>query len=263
MADPGVYWGFVRLRFLDLIANRTRFLIGIGSYFLYVSVYAAIYRAVYAQHSQIGGLNAQEALTYVAVAWVLRSMYTNTLDRELTDAIRHGDMALSLLRPVDDPSARLAGAAGEALVRVSIFSLPAAVLIALVYPVSAPAGVEAAAAFLASAMLAFAAYAQLNMLVGIAAVFTEHTIGVQRAKNAMVDLLGGVLVPLTFFPDWAQVVLAWLPFQAITYTPVAIYLGRLDFATGLAIQLAWVAILFVMVRLAWQRALDQLTVHGG
>ena len=263
MTDPAVYWGFTRLRFLDLIANRTRFLIGIGSYFIYVSVYAAIYRAIYTGQTRVGGLDAAEALTYVAVAWVLRSLYTNTLDREVTDVIRRGDIALSLLRPVDDPWSRLAGAAGEALVRASIFSAPAAVLIALVYPIAPPQELLAGLGFLLSAVLAFAVYAQLNLLVGMAAVFTEHTVGLQRAKNAMVDLLGGVLIPLTFFPDWAQQVLAWLPFQAITYTPVAMYLGRMPVGTGLAVQLTWVLILFVLVRLVWQRALDRLTVHGG
>lgn len=263
MPDLGVYWGFTRLRFLDLIANRTRFLIGIGSYFIYVSVYAAVYRAIYKGQAQVGGLSASQAITYVAVAWVLRSLYTNALDREVTTSVRQGDLAVSLLRPVDEPWSRLAGAAGEALVRASIFSLPAAVVIALVYPVAPPTGPVAALGFGLGAVLAFAVYAQLNLLVGISAVFTEHTVGVQRAKNAMVDLLGGVLIPLSFFPEWAQGVLAWLPFQAITYTPVAMYLGRLDVGVGLAVQLAWVVVLFGLVRLTWRRALDRLTVHGG
>lgn len=263
MTGLGLYWGFTRLRFLDLIANRTRFMIGIGSYFIYVSVYAAIYRAIYDGQAQVGGLSASQAITYVAVAWVLRSVYTNALDRELTTSVRQGDVALTLLRPVDEPWSRLAGAAGEALVRASIFSLPAAAVIALVYPVAPPTSPAAALGFALGTVLAFAVYAQLNLLVGISAVFTEHTLGVQRAKNAMVDLLGGVLIPLTFFPEWAQGILAWLPFQAITYTPVAMYLGRMDVASGLATQLAWAVALFVLVRVTWRRALDQLTVHGG
>ncbi|MGI8748667.1 MAG: ABC-2 family transporter protein, partial [Deinococcus sp.] len=100
-------------------------------------------------------------------------------------------------------------------------------------------------------------------LVGLSAAFTEHTVGVQRAKNAMVDLLGGVLIPLTFFPHWAQTLLAWLPFQAITYTPVAMYLGKVSVLRGLTLQLGWAALLFLLVRLVWKKALDELTVQGG
>ncbi|WP_034388622.1 ABC-2 family transporter protein [Deinococcus sp. YIM 77859] len=263
MTDRGVYWGFARLRFADLIATRTRFFIGIGSYFIYVSVYAARARAIYQGKDQVGGLTPLEGLTYVAVAWVLRSLYTNPLDREVTEEVRRGDIALSLLRPVDYPWSRLASAAGEALVRAVIFTLPAAVLIALVYPLRPPAGPLAAAGFLAGTVLAFVVYSQLNLLVGLCAVFTEHTVGLQRAKNAMVDLLGGVLIPLTFFPEWAQAVLAWLPFQAVTYTPVAMYLGEMNVTRGLLVQTVWAALLFVLVRVLWRRALGQLTVQGG
>ncbi|GAA5512341.1 hypothetical protein Dcar01_01055 [Deinococcus carri] len=263
MPEWGVYWGFARLRFFDLIANRTRFLIGVLSYFIYVSVYAAVYRAIYAGQASVGGLNIREALTYVAVAWVLRSLYTNTLDREVTEDVRRGDIALSLLRPVDYPWSRVASAAGEALVRAFLFTLPAAVVIASVYRVQPPQGLVPTLGFLLGTPLAFLVYAQLNLLVGLTAVFTEHTIGIQRAKNAMVDLLGGVLIPLTFFPGWAQVILAWLPFQAITYTPVAMYLGELNILRGLLVQLAWVLVLFVVLRRLWRRALDRLTVQGG
>lgn len=84
---PGLYWSFARVRFADLMANRTRFAIGILSYFIYISVYYSIYRAVYQGGEAIGGLRLQEALSYVAVAWLLRSLYTNSLDRELTEEV--------------------------------------------------------------------------------------------------------------------------------------------------------------------------------
>ena len=124
MTDRGVYWGFVRLRFADLIATRTRFFIGIGSYFIYVSVYYSIYRAVYGTGGTIGGLELPEALSYVVVAWLLRSLYTNSLDRELTEEVRQGDIALSLLRPVDYTFAKLTGVAGEIGFRAIFFTLP-------------------------------------------------------------------------------------------------------------------------------------------
>lgn len=261
------YWGFAWVRFVDLLANRSRFAIGVGSYFIYVSVYYAIYRALYASQpageGAIGRLTLPEALTYVAVAWVLRSFYTNTLDRELTEDVRRGDIALSLLRPVDVIWARLSGAAGEALLRAVAFTVPAAVVIALVYPVRPPASAGAGLAFAAGAVLAFVVYVHLNLLVGLSAVFTEHTLGLQRAKNAMVDLLGGVLLPLSFYPPWAQDVLAWLPFQAVAYTPTVLYLGELAPWRALGVQALWAVALHLAARWAWRRALDRLTVQGG
>lgn len=264
MPDALAYWGFARARLADLLANRARFLAGIASYFIYVTVYAGIFRAIYvAGPAEVGGLDLQEALTYVAVAWVLRSMYTNGIDREITQDVRRGDIALALLRPVDYPASKLAGAAGEALTRALIFTLPAALPIALVYPVQPPASLASALGFLLGAVLAFAIYSLINLLVGISAVFTEHTVGIQRAKNAMLDLLGGVLLPLSFFPGWAQDALWLLPFQAVTYTPVSIYLGTLPAPLGLGVQALWVVILALAARLLWRRAVDHLTIQGG
>lgn len=258
-----LYWGFAQVRFADLMANRTRFLVGILSYFVYVSVYYSIYRVVYGTGGTIGGFSMAEALSYVAVVWLLRSLYTNNLDRELTEEVRQGDIALSLLRPVDYSTAKLAGAAGEVGFRALFFTLPAAFAILLVYPVLLPVSIGAGLGFLGSAALAFAVYAQLNLLVGLTAIFTEHTIGVQRAKNATVDLLGGVLLPLSFYPDWAQRVLAWLPFQAVAYSPASIYLGKAEPLPVLAVQLLWVVLLYGLSRWVWRQAADRLTVQGG
>lgn len=260
---PRLYWGFARVRFADLMANRTRFAVGIVSYFIYVSVYYSIYRAVYSTDARIGDLSLAEALSYVAVVWLLRSLYTNSLDRELTEEVRHGDIALSLLRPVDYCTSKLAGAAGEVGFRAVFFTLPAALLILLVYPVGLPASLSAGAGFLLSAVLAFAVYVQVNLLVGLAAVFTEHTVGLQRAKNATVDLFGGVLIPLSFYPPWAQGVLAWLPFQAVAYSPTSVYLGKAEPLAVLVVQGVWVVLLYLLVRWLWRRAALRLTVQGG
>ncbi len=258
-----LYLGFVRVRFADLMANRTRFLVGIFAYLIYISVYYSIYRAVYGGGEMIGGLRLPEALTYIAVAWLLRSLYTNSLDRELTEEVRQGDIALSLLRPVDLPLAKLMGAAGEVGFRALFFTLPTTLVVLLVYPVLSPASIWAGLGFLVSALLAFAIYALLNLLVGLTAIFTEHTIGVQRAKNALLDLLGGVLLPLSFYPDWAQQLLTWLPFQAVVYAPVSVYLGKLDLPQVMAMQVLWVIALYLISRWVWRRAAFRLTVQGG
>lgn len=264
MPDLAIYYAFARARFSDLLANRARFVMGIFAYFIYVSVYAAIFRAIYAENpGEIGGLEIDHALTYVAVAWILRSMYTNTLDRDITQDVRQGDIALALLRPVDYPASKLATAAGEALTRAIIFTVPAALVVTLVYPVQAPVSMLSAAGFLGGAILAFGIYSCMNLMVGITAVFTEHTVGIQRAKNAMMDLFGGVLLPLSFYPEWAQSLLAFLPFQAVTYTPVSMYLGTTPVLNGLAVQLLWLVILLPLVGLLWRRAASHLAVQGG
>ena len=40
------------------------------------------------------------------------------------------------------------------------------------------------------------------------------------------ELLGGMMLPLSLFPQWAQDVLVWTPFPYLFYVPVMTLLGR-------------------------------------
>jgi ABC-2 type transport system permease protein len=61
-------------------------------------------------------------------------------------------------------------------------------------------------------------------------------------------------------------VLAWLPFEHIAYTPLQIYLGKLDrihALRALATEWFWVVVLLVLAHLWWNRSLRDITIHGG
>ncbi len=101
-------------------------------------------------------------------------------------------------------------------------------------------------------------WASLVMLV----VITALAILAVAGKS----LLSGLLIPMAFFPDRLQKVLAWLPFEHIAYTPLQIYLGKLDHPTTLrmlGIQWFWVVALLVLAHLWWSRASEKITIHGG
>jgi ABC-2 type transport system permease protein len=79
-------------------------------------------------------------------------------------------------------------------------------------------------------------------------------------------LLSGLLIPMAFFPDKARTVLAWLPFEHIAYTPLQIYLGKLDRAAAfraLGIQWFWVIALLLLAHVWWERSVRKITIHGG
>lgn len=68
--------------------------------------------------------------------------------------------------------------------------------------------------------------------------------------------LGGILVPLTFYPPTLQRVVSYLPFAPMVSVPVNFILGHVDAAgawNGLALLLVWLVVLHLLVRLVWQR----------
>jgi ABC-2 type transport system permease protein len=67
-------------------------------------------------------------------------------------------------------------------------------------------------------------------------------------------------------PHWMIGFFKALPFAAISYQPLSIYLGRYSVAQSclvLAGQVAWVGVLFIASRLLWSRLMRSVIIQGG
>jgi ABC-2 type transport system permease protein len=129
-----------------------------------------------------------------------------------------------------------------------------------------PASALHLALFVPAVAGSFLLMGALNFMVGTCAIHLESILALIRAKLWLIELLSGVLLPMTFFPGWAQAILRWLPFEHIAFSPLQIYLGRVGPVEALIlllIQWAWVATLSLLGALWWRRSIRQITIHGG
>jgi len=260
------YFEFARMAFLKILAYRLRYLTGILTYFINVTVYTFIWRAIFSASDTVAGYDLPQMVTYVAVSWIIRSFYFNNIDRDMATEVAEGRIAISLIKPVDTQLMYVAQTSGEACFRAVMFTLPIAAVLFLAYPVRPPASPEAGAAFLCSCVLALLIFASINFIVGTFALRIQSIVGVIRAKYFVVEFLSGLLLPLSFFPERLQRLLLLLPFPHISYTPMQIYLGKLRGASALGalgLQLLWAASLFAAGRLFWRASMKRLSVQGG
>ncbi len=260
------YLAFARASFDNILAYRGRYVVGIFTYLFNVAVYTFIWRAVFKNTPTMNGYSADDIGTYVAVGWILRSFYFNTIDRDIADDLAEGRLAVLLARPVDDQAARIFRAAGESAFRIVFFSAPTAVVVALFFHVRLPAGPAAAAAFLVAAFFSFLVMAGINFAVGLAAIGTRAVLGILRAKYLVVELLSGLLLPLALFPDKLREACSWLPFRHIVDTPVSLYLGKVSGLAAvelLALQGIWAIGTIVIGRLIYAAAAPKISIAGG
>lgn len=249
-----------------MLAYRARYYVGVLTYLFNVAVYYFIWRAVFRGSATVAGLSLPDMITYVAVGWTIRSFYFNEIDSELATQVQEGRLAMNLIRPVDFQTAMIADAAGQSAFRATLFTLPIALVVGLLFPVRPPASVLAAALFLLSAALSFALVAAINFLVGLIAIRTKSILGILRAKYMLLELLSGLLIPTTLFPEPLRGLLFASPFPHINFTPAALYLGK---AAGweagklLALQAGWAAALLAAGQLAWRRSRSRITTQGG
>jgi ABC-2 type transport system permease protein len=260
------YAEFARVGFVNILAFRLRYFTGIITYSLNVTIYYFIWSAVFRSASSFAGYNLSQMITYVSVGWIIRSFYWNTIDQEMAYEVIEGKIAMDLIKPVSVQWMWISRAMGESAFRLGLLTLPTAVVVAFVFPLQRPASSETFLFFLAAVLGSFFLMAAINFMIGTCAIPLKSILALIRAKQWLLELLSGLLLPMTFFPQTIQRILVWLPFEHIAYTPLQIYLGKLDRVhalRALATEWLWVFALMILAHLWWSRTLRTITIQGG
>jgi ABC-2 type transport system permease protein len=257
---------FARIGFLNMLAFRARYYVGVLTYLFNVAVYYFIWRAVFRTGATLPGMTLEDMVTYVAVGWAIRSFYFNEIDRDLGAQVQEGKLAMNLIRPANFQVVMIADAAGQSAFRAVLFTVPISIVLTLVFSLRPPASAGAAVLFLFSAAVSFFLVAALNFLVGLIAIRSKSILGILRAKHLVVELLSGLLIPTTLFPEPLRSILLASPFPHINFTPAALYLGKAtgaDAAKLLALQVGWTLALLALGQWGWRRSQERITIQGG
>jgi len=261
-----MYLEMIRVRFLMMLAYRTNYYSGILIYSINIGAYYFLWSAIYGSNEEIQGLSVLQMTTYVAVAWMARAFYFNNIDREIAAEIKDGKVAIEMIRPYNYLGMKTMQAHGEGIFRLLFFSVPGMIIVALIFPISFSASFMTWVFFLISLVFSFIVNTQINLLTGIMSFFLFNNSGLIRAKRVVIDLFSGLLLPISFFPLWAQSVMSYLPFQAISYIPSMIFtegfVGQ-EIYHAVLIQALWALVLLIPIRLLWTLAKKQLIVQGG
>ncbi|MGB6429357.1 MAG: ABC-2 family transporter protein [Candidatus Acidiferrales bacterium] len=267
------YGEFARIGFANILAFRLRYYAGILTYLFNVTIYYFIWRAVYGPAvstghagATIAGYSLPQMLTYVAVGWIIRSFYWNTIDQEMAYEVIEGKIAMDFIKPVSIQWMWISRAAGESAFRLLLLTAPTAVIVALIFPLRAPASAAQFGLFVIAVVASFLLMAAINFMIGTCAIPLKSILSLIRAKFWLIELLSGLLVPIALFPHAAQTVFAYLPFEHIASTPLQIYLGKLSGAAAwraIGLAWAWVVLLLALGHVWWLRASRKITIHGG
>lgn len=260
------YIEMIRIRFLMMLAYRTNYYSGILIYSINIAAYYFLWTAIYSGKEDIEGLSVLQMTTYIAVAWMARAFYFNNIDREIAMEIKEGKVAIEMIRPYNYLGMKTMQALGEGIFRLLFFTVPGMVIVALLFPVSFSASATTWLLFFVSLLFSFIVNTQINLLTGILTFFLFNNSGLIRAKRVVIDLFSGLLLPISFYPLWAQSVMMYLPFQAISYIPSMIFTEGFsgnEIYIALMLQAFWALVLLIPLQLLWMLAKKQLIVQGG
>lgn len=260
------YIEMIRIRFLMMLAYRTNYYSGILIYTINIGAYYFLWGAIYGEKGSIQGLSVAQMTTYVAVGWMARAFYFNNIDREIAEEIREGRVAIEMIRPYSYLGMKVMQGLGEGIFRFAFFSIPGMILVSFLFSLTITSHMQTWFSFLLSILFSFIINTQINLITGMMTFFLFNNDGLMYAKRVAIDLFSGLLLPISFYPLWAQSIMNFFPFQAISYIPSMIFSEGL---TGQAVwnaimfQIIWSVILILPIVFMWKLAKKRLIVQGG
>lgn len=252
------------------MAYRANFYVYILGDLFQTVVLLYIWFAIFSSSSSnvIQGFTFDEMIVYVVMSTLTGMLITNDVHWEISNDVRTGTIAMNLIKPVSYQIRQYFSSIGYFIVNLTFLFIPLwggyvvyDFVVNGAFPVFSTLLVYVLSVFLSSLILFY-----INYLFGLAAFFVEYIFGFIFAKEALLRLLSGQLIPLSFFPASLSMVFRFLPFAGLVYTPTMIYLGKYTETEALfniGIQGIWVILLMGITQVIWKRAIKRLTIMGG
>jgi viologen exporter family transport system permease protein len=226
-----------------------------------LGVFSSLWRAV-AEAGLPVAADARSLVWYLAATeWIVLS--APPIHLEIQEAIRRGDVVYQLGRPASYVMAEFAASLGALAVRAPLLGLTAFVC-AFVFTGTIPSS-GALVRVVPFGLVAMALMNALYLWIGVLAFWLQDVSPVYWVWQKLMFVLGGLMLPLAFYPAFIQTLAAFTPFPSLLSGPASFMLqdGTVDSAT-LARNLAiWCVVTTGAVWWTFRRATAALTVNGG
>jgi ABC-2 type transport system permease protein len=257
------YWQTILMTGLRPLEDAGWALLGnYGLRLLRVLLLLSLWRTLLRPEGTTSGMTLSAVLTYTLIAEV----FSRQLDirTPLHDSLWQGDIANRFLRPMSIYGQYTAEMIGDWLLLLVLFSLPLFLMAPLFGVNPLPASVMSALLFLISLTLSVGVGLAIEFIFAALMILLENSIyAVMQIRYAITVLLSGAILPLALLPWGLGDILIWLPFASLASAPLRIYTGTGDPQFLIALQVAWILLLWPLARLLWHFNRERLVSHGG
>lgn len=261
MHDLRALAAFAALGWRGALAQTAGIVARGGLYALVLAIFWQLWQATPLEELDRADLSATRLLWYIAVTeWV--AFGSGLPYREIENDVRDGAIAVALTRPISYAAATFAHWLGEAAYRLAALG---AVGSATAWALTGTVAIAAAAwpAIVVAGVLGTVLILLCQLGLGLAAVWVGSAAPLFWIWQKLLFVLGGMLIPLTLYPEGLRVVARASPFAAMLFVPGSLALdASAALLPLLAEQLAWLVVLAGAVVVVDRAALARLLARG-
>lgn len=260
------YLAYARAALQRQLAYRTANWAGLFTNVFFLFFRAFALQACFEERSDIGGLSAPEVVTYITVTQALIMVCPQWGTLDIPVAVRSGQIAIDLLRPVDLFGMSLARRLGISVYYIGVRMVPLLAVGSIAGLLVLPGSLGVWVPFAVSVALGAWISTCILFAIDVSSFWLETDKGVRFLVIGLAVIPSGLVIPLQWLPEGLQWLCWSTPFVHTLFTPSQIWLGVFDgptLATALAGQLAWAGVLTLFCRALLRSGTRRLVVLGG
>lgn len=226
-------------------------------------IFYSLWRVVYATQSAIAGFTIVQALWYLTFTEAVE-LSKSRIFQPISEEVKDGTVAYSVNRPYSYPLYWITRGMGESLVKlVPILVVGFVVAVLFVgplpgYAAALPAGIVVISLGLLLGIL-------WQIVIGLLAFWFEEVAPFYWILQKLTFVVGGLFIPIDFFPDFIQPFARYSPFAFSAYWPAVTMVGFTSerFVTTLVGQVGYIALLAITAAAVFRVAVRKVAAHGG
>ena len=247
------------LAYAGELANRSLFMV------LILYVFVQLWRATYSALGvpTVAGLSFADTLWYLVMTETIELSRTRFAN-QMSDEVKDGSIAYTMSRPYNYLLYHWSYGLGDTLLRLAI-NFTAGTILATLLVGPMPLNPVHALPLLVSILLAMALNFCIQGMIGLCAFFTEDVQSIQIIYQKFLFILGGMLIPLDFFPGWLKDVSLILPFNTMMYAPARLFVSFdwMRWLNVVAMQLVWIGIFGLALWALFRVGMRYVSINGG
>ena len=229
---------------------------------LEIIVLIFMWSAIYDNQPIIKGYTLQEMITYLLIGNLINAIVRNWLSEAVAKDIKNGNLSIFLTKPIAYINYMFFREIGR--ISVAFFmSVASQILIIMFFLDKIILRFDDISYLLLISLMVILAFVTewlISYLIGLIAFWTDEVDGIYSTASRLRKFFAGGYFPLSLLPPLFVNISFALPFAYSFFVPTQLYLRKMDIATGLkgiGIQLVWILILFIIVKLVWKKGLKK------
>ena len=253
------YFSIISLNFLNQKNNQKEIIIRASFYLVIIYIFSCLWNF---SNLTLESIEAWRIPWYIAITETI-ILANPIIYFDIECDIRSGDIAYHLTRPINYLSMRIYENLAIYSFRFIFLSLTGLLFCSIISS-STPSLYE----ILTCYTLAFFAGISLliwHSLIGLTAFWLQDCTPLFWLWQRSSFLLGGLLLPLDFYPEFLQNISQWTPFAALIYSPAKqiLFSSSLTIAITFSKILLWGSLAIFICFTIYKRAIQQLQINGG